>query len=148
MTAERELGSGSARLRLTPLLPIEAMYLLGQTSLGRVVCTTPGSQSRTIGFHAIVHSELIILTLLTPELESALEDEQPIAYQVDSVNDTTQAGWHTTVTGLARFIVEPVLRRHYRLTMHGFVAGPGSRVLRLRPQGVEGHRFQEMRAAS
>lgn len=147
MTAE-PLADGSARLQLTPLLPTEAMYLLGQTSLGRVICGKPGSQTRTVGFHAIVHSELIILTLLTPELESALEDERPISYQADSVNDATQAGWNTTVTGPARFIVEPVLRRHYRLTLHGFVAGPGSRVLRLRPQGVEGHRFQQLRAAS
>lgn len=124
------------------------MYLLGQTSLGRVLCGAPGSQTRTVGFHAIVHSELIILTLLTPELESALEDERPIAYQADSINDANQAGWHTTVTGSARIIVDPTLRRHYRLTLHGFVAGPGSRVLRLRPQGIEGHHFQQLCATS
>lgn len=147
MTGGRGSG-GSARLRLTPLLATEAMYLLGQSSLGRVVCATPHSQTRTVGFHAVVHSELIILTLLTPELETAMEDERPIAYQVDSVDDATQAGWQTIVTGPARFIVDPALRRHYRLTLHGFVAGPGSRVLRLRPQGIEGHRFQQLRAAS
>ena len=146
MTADRR-PDATTRLVLSPLLPAEALHLLGQTSLGLVVCATATADTRTVGFHAIIHGELIILTLLTPELEAALEGSRPIVYQSDSIDDGNRSGGQATVTGRARFIIDSALRRHYRLTLHGFVAGPGSRVLRLRPQSIDGHRFQRLHAA-
>lgn len=94
-----------ALLRLTPLLGIEALYLLSQTSRGLVVCTTAGTQTRTPGFHAVLPGELIILTPITTELESTLRDGRLLTYQAESVDELT--GWHATFTGPARIMAGP-----------------------------------------
>jgi|GEM_PF-2898631 len=141
-------GPDETPLRLTPLLRIEALYLLSQTSLGLVVCTTMGAQTRTLGFHAVLPGELIILTPVTPELEATLRDGRLLSYRAESVDEPTRSGWHATFTGPARIIAGPPPRRQHRTAASHFEAGLGTRMVRLRPQSIEGHRFQRLNAAS
>lgn len=136
-----------ARSRLTPLLRIEALYLLSQISLGLVVCTTAGTQTRTPGFHAVLPDELIILAPITAELESTLRDDRLLTYQAESIDELTQTGWRAAFTGRARIVGGPLPRRH-RVAVSHFEAGLGTRMLRLRLRDIEGYRLQRLNAAS
>ena len=138
---------GSAQVRLAPLTRPETLYRLGEISIGFVVCAADGMTTRRPAFHAVERGAVVILTLMTPELEQQLEAEQPITYLAESVNEVTLAGWYASLTGLAEVIVDPVLRMHYQRALPGFESGHGARVLRLRPRSVDGHRFQRITAA-
>lgn len=133
-----------AQIRLAPLLRAEALYLLGDTSIGFVVCAKEGMTARQAGFHAVERGELVILTVMTAELETMLEDGQPITYLAESTDDTTGKGWYATFTGPAEVIVDPAQRHRYQQLVPGFDTGNGARVLRLRPQLVDGDRFQRL----
>jgi len=137
-----------ALLRLTPLPRVEALHLLSQTVLGLVVCTVDGTRTRTLGFHAVLPGELIILTPITAELESVLRDNGPLTYQAESVDELAGTGWHATFTGPARIVAGPPLRRRHRRAVSDFEAGLGTRMLRLRPQHIWGHRFERLEDAS
>lgn len=146
MNADREPDE-PALLRLTPLLRVEALYLLSQTVLGLVVCTVAGARTRTPGFHAVLPGELIILTPVTAELESTLQGDRPLTYQAESVDELTRTGWHATFTGPARIVAGPPLRPRHPTALSHLEAGLGTRMLRLRPQDVEGHRFERLDGA-
>lgn len=144
MTADH--GSNEpAVLRRTPLLRIEALYLVSQTGLGLVVCTTAGTQSRTPGFHAVLPGELVILTPVTTELECTLRGDRLLTYQAESIDELTQTGWYATFTGPARIVTGPLPRRH-RTGLSHFEAGLGTRMLRLRLRDIEGYRLQRRNA--
>ena len=140
-------GRDFAHVHLAPLLRAEALYLLGEISVGLVVCAQDGMTTRRPGIHAVERGVVVILTLMTPELEASLDSELPVTYAAESVDETTGKGWHATVTGPAEVIVDPVLRTHYQQTLPGFEPGHGTRVLRMRPESVDGHRFQRRSAA-
>jgi hypothetical protein len=137
-----------ALLRLTPLLRVEALYLLSQTGLGLVVCTVAGMRTRTPGFHAVLPGELVILTPITTALESTLRDDRPLTYQAESVDELTGTGWHATFSGPARIVAGPPLRRQHTTAVSHLQAGLGTRMLRLRPQDIKGHRFERLDGAS
>lgn len=140
------MGEDFAQIRLAPLLRAEALYLLGDISIGFVVCARGGMTARQAGFHAVERGELVILTAMTAELEAQTERGLPVTYLAESVDDTTLRGWSATFTGPADVIGDPLLRRHYQRIVPGFEAGTGTRVLRLRPHLIDGHRFQRLAA--
>jgi uncharacterized protein len=139
--------TGSAQVHLAPLLRAEVLYLLGETSVGFVMCAQGGMTTRRPGFHAAERGAIVILTLMSPELESMLENGLPVTYATESVNETTSAGWHATVTGPADVIVDPALHAHYQRVLPSFEPCHGTRVLRLRPHLVTGNRFHRLTAA-
>ncbi|WP_194910550.1 hypothetical protein [Catenulispora rubra] len=141
------MSKGFAQIRLAPLLRVEALYLLGDTSIGFVICAKEEMTVRRPNFHAVERGELVILTVMAAELEAALDDGLPITYQAESVDDSTQKGWYASITGPAEILVDPGQRAHYQNTLPGFEAGDGSRVLRLRPDVVGEHRIQRVSAA-
>lgn len=141
------MSKGFAQILLAPLLRAEALYLLGDISIGFVICAKEGMTVRRPGFHAVERGELVILTIMTAEVEAALDDGLPITYLAESVDASTLKGWYATVTGPAEVVVDPALRAHYQNTLPGFQADDGSKVLRLRPDVVGGHRIQRMSAA-
>lgn len=120
---------------------------MSQTSLGLVVCTMAGTQTRTPGFHTVLPGELIILTPITTELEATLRDNRSLTYQAESIDELSQTGWRATFTGPARIVAGPLSRRHRTAASH-FEAGLGTHMLRLRPRDIEGHRFHRLNAAS
>jgi uncharacterized protein len=137
---------GSAQVPLAPLLRAEALYLLGDISVGFVVCAQNGMTTRRPGIHAAERGAVVILTLMSPELDRTVENRLPVTYTAEGLNETTGAGWHAIVTGPAEVIVDPVLRAHYQQILPGFEPGHGTRLLRLRPHLVSGHRFQRLSA--
>lgn len=135
-------------LRRTPLPRVEALHLLSQTVLGLVVYTVDGTRTHTLGFHAVLPSELIILTPIATELESALRDGGPLTYQAESVDELTGTGWHAAFTGPARIVAGSPPRRRHRTAASDFEAGLGTWMLRLRPQDINGHRVEPLDDAS
>ncbi|NUP46836.1 MAG: pyridoxamine 5'-phosphate oxidase family protein [Catenulispora sp.] len=136
-----------AQIHLAPLLRVEAMYLLGDTGVGFVICAKEGMTTRRPGIHAVERGAVVILALMTAELEKQLDDELPVTYLVEAVDEATGAGWSVSVTGPVEIVVDPVLRAHYRRTLPGFESDRGVRVLRLIPRLVDGHRFHRISAA-
>ena len=140
------MGEDFAQIRLAPLLRVEALYLLGDISIGVVIGAKEGMTTRRPGIHAVERGAVVILTLMTPELETALEDGHAITYAAESIDDATGAGWRASVSGPAEIVVDPVLRARYRRIL-GFELVHGVHILRLQPKMVEGHRFQRLSAA-
>jgi hypothetical protein len=141
------MGEDFAQIRLAPLLRVEALYLLGDISIGFVVCAKEEVTTRRPGIHAVERGAVVILTFMTPELEAALESEQSITYVAESIDDVTGAGWRAAVAGPAEVVADPVLRAHFQQVVPGFESGHGIRMVCLRPQSVDGHRFQRLSAA-
>jgi hypothetical protein len=137
----------SAQIRLAPLLRAEALYLLGDIAVGSVVVAKDGRTTHQAGFHAVDRGELVILTVMTAELEALLDNRMPITYLAEFLDDTTGKGWYATFTGPAGVIADPALQEHYHRVVPGFQAGPGTRVIVLSPQLVDGHRFQRLAAS-
>src|SRR6185312_1383617 len=74
------MGEDFAQIRLAPLLRVEALYLLGDISIGVVIGAKEGMTTRRPGIHAVERGAVVILTLMTPELETALDDGHAITY--------------------------------------------------------------------
>ena len=81
-------------------------------------------------------------------MESTLRDGRLLTYQAESVDELTRTGWHATFTGPARIMAGPPLRRQHRTAVSHFEAGLGTRMLRLRPRDIKGHRFERLDSAS
>jgi hypothetical protein len=139
--------SDFAQVHLAPLLRAEALYLLGEVSIGFIVSAEDGMTTHHPGIHAVERGAVVILTFMTLELREALENGHPVTYVAESVDRATGAGWHATVTGAAEAVVEPALRAHYQEILPGFEPGDGTHLIRLRPRLIDGHRFQRLSAA-
>ena len=139
-------SDGSAQVHLAPLIRSEALYLLGGTAGGFVVYGRDAATVRLPAFHSIDRGDIVILTVMTAELETLLEAGQPLTYLAEAVDATTLAGWYATVTGPADIVVDPHQRDHYRRVLPGFEPTQGTRVIRLNPDVVGGHRFQRLTA--
>src|SRR5215217_2525210 len=92
--------------RLRELNEHECRELIGSRSVGRVAFVdTTGPAVLPVNF--VVADDAVVFRT-SPHNEMARHlDGQPVAFEVDHVDDFTQSGWSVLVRGTGRFVESP-----------------------------------------
>jgi nitroimidazol reductase NimA-like FMN-containing flavoprotein (pyridoxamine 5'-phosphate oxidase superfamily) len=96
---------GWASGKLVDLSPDECGRLLGERSVGRVAWTGPAGPTVLPVNHVVVEGEIWFRT--TAYSSFAVEvDDQPVAFEVDEVDDFTRSGWSVLARGTAHVVFD------------------------------------------
>jgi hypothetical protein len=131
-----------AELHMEPLTRAEALALLGRTNLGFVVCHPEGRTERRPAFHVLDGEDVVVLTILTPELRRSIEDGEPMTYEAEDLGRGGPGGWYATVTGTAGIVTAEAEASRHRVARPALRPGRGTHLVRMRPELVAGHRFE------
>lgn len=139
------------RRTLRELSRDEALRLLAEAPMGRVVFTQRALPAIRPVNHAFVDGHLIIRTNLGSALASAAIDETDIAggadggtvvaYEADAIDAASRTGWSVVVTGLARLVLDPADKSRYEALLQPWIDNAADCVLRIHPDIVTGFRL-------
>jgi hypothetical protein len=119
----------------------ECMRLVGSVPLGRIVYTRQALPAVELVNFALDDGDIVIRTDAGGKLAAATRGAV-VAFEADSVDLATHAGWSVTIVGQARAVTDGVEIR--RLEQTGLVPwAPGARdhFIRLSPTIVNGRRL-------
>lgn len=128
----------------------EALRLLAEAPMGRVVFTQRALPAIRPVNHAFVDGHLIIRTNLGSALASAAVDEAGtaggdagtvVAYEADAIDAGTRTGWSVVVTGMARLVQDPAEKNRYEALLQPWIDNAANCVLRIHPDIVTGFRL-------
>ena len=123
------------------LAPDECLRLLGQVPLGRIVYTRQALPAVELVNFALDDRDIVIRTDSSGKLAAATRGAV-VAFEADSVDITTHAGWSVTIVGYSRAVTDSADIRH--LEQVGLVTwAPGKRdhFIRISPTFVNGRRI-------
>ncbi|MEU5999008.1 pyridoxamine 5'-phosphate oxidase family protein [Streptomyces sp. NPDC047197] len=130
---------------LTPLSRADALRLLGDVSLGRIVFTHQALPAVRPVNHCLDGDDVIVSlhdgTTLTSLTAPADGPGLVVAYEADVIDPETHLGWSVVVTGYARLVTHADQLDHYRSVLRPWVAGAMQHALRIQPDIVTGFRL-------
>jgi nitroimidazol reductase NimA-like FMN-containing flavoprotein (pyridoxamine 5'-phosphate oxidase superfamily) len=119
----------------------ECLRLVGQVPLGRIAYTRQALPAVELVNFAVDGGDIIIRTDSSGKLAAATRGAV-VAFEADSVDTATHAGWSVTIVGYSRAVTDSADIRH--LEQSGLVPwAPGERdhFLRISPEIVNGRRI-------
>ena len=119
----------------------ECLRLVGQVPLGRIVYTRQAMPAVELVNFALDGGDIIIRTDSSGKLAAATRGAV-VAFEADSVDAVTHAGWSVTIVGYSRAVTDGADIRH--LEQSGLVPwAPGKRdhFIRISPEIVNGRRI-------
>lgn len=120
----------------------EALRLLAETRMGRVVFTQRALPAIRPVNHAFVDGHLIIRTNLGSALASVVGDPGTVvAYEADAIDADTRTGWSVVVTGMARLVPDSAEKSRYEGLVEPWIDNSADCVLRIHPDIVNGYRL-------
>ncbi|MFI6547218.1 pyridoxamine 5'-phosphate oxidase family protein [Streptomyces prunicolor] len=125
-----------AALRMVEVSGTEALWLLEDSTLGRLVYTQREVTAIRPGHHTWEYGRLVVRT---PAPAAAVPFD--VTYHVDEIREATGTGWSVTVAGAVDVITDPDEAAPYRRTLSGWTHGPHDSLLRLHPRTVSGFRL-------
>lgn len=125
-----------ASLRMAEVSGAEALWLLEDSSMGRLVYAQRDVTIVRPGRHAWEYGRLVVRT---PAPAAAVP--MTATYHVDEIRAVAGTGWSVTVTGPVDMITDPDEAAYYRRTLVGWSHGPHDTLLRLHPKTVSGFRL-------
>lgn len=132
-------------LRSVELDSEEALRLLGEVSLGRVVFTRHALPTIRPVNHVLDRGAIVIRThdgaALTSRAQEADDRRVVVAYEADCIDPETHIGWSVVVTGYALQVTEPADLDRYRTMLTPWVHGAMDHAIRIRPDLVTGLRL-------
>ncbi|GJF03488.1 hypothetical protein PSD17_24480 [Pseudonocardia sp. D17] len=135
-TVRREPARG---LRLVELARVEALALLGEVSLGRVVFTDRALPAVRLVNHVVDRETVIIRTHLGSALLSTAGEV--VAYEADAFDLQTHEGWSVVVTGTARIVRDEKDIARYEQLLRPWVDQHMEYVIGIRAAIVTGYRI-------
>ena len=93
-----------------PLDRVEAMRLLASADYGRVVFTLDALPAIRLVNHLVDEGQIIIRTRLTTVISTVVRSADAgvvVAYEADSLDPQSRAGWSVVVTGRAHTVTDP-----------------------------------------
>jgi hypothetical protein len=117
------LGLAQPAVGAQRLDDVEAMRLLASIGYGRVVFTLKTLPAIRPVNHLVDEGQVIIRTRLTSSISTALRssDGVVVAYEADSLDPQTRAGWSVVVTGRAYTLTDPDQVLRYEQLLHPWV---------------------------
>ncbi|WP_166348646.1 pyridoxamine 5'-phosphate oxidase family protein [Phytoactinopolyspora limicola] len=130
--------------RLVPLGRAEALQLLSQSALGRVVFTIDALPAIRPVNHLIDGGDVVIRTHLGSAITSMLGSSQTgvvVAYEADDIDPDSHLGWSVVVTGLARPVEDGADVARYEQRLRPWITQHMDQVIRIVPDMVAGYRL-------
>jgi uncharacterized protein len=119
----------------------ECLRLMGQVPLGRIVYTRQALPAVELVNFALDHGDIIIRTDPGGKLAAATRGAV-VAFEMDSVDLVTHAGWSVTAVGYAQAVVDAEEIRHLgRLGLVPWASGKREYFIRIFPTFVDGRRL-------
>jgi nitroimidazol reductase NimA-like FMN-containing flavoprotein (pyridoxamine 5'-phosphate oxidase superfamily) len=119
----------------------ECLRLVGQVPLGRIVYTRQALPAVELVNFALADGDIVIRTDASGKLAAATRGAV-VAFEVDSFDTATQAGWSVTVVGYSRAVVDGAeIRRLEQLDLVPWVPGKRDHFIRIAPTIVTGRRL-------
>ncbi|WP_024804540.1 pyridoxamine 5'-phosphate oxidase family protein [Nocardia sp. BMG51109] len=118
------------------LPPDEALRRLGTVRFGRIVY----SRYALFTVHPVDHvvHDGVIIVHADPAVLVISGERQAVAYEADTIDHDTRAGWHVTVEGVAEEVTDV---GHYR-EVWGRAAEEDGRFLQIHPEVVTGAEYR------
>ncbi|MER7499360.1 pyridoxamine 5'-phosphate oxidase family protein [Nonomuraea pusilla] len=130
---------GTGPRRLEELTETEALRLLGEVPLGRVVFTRHALPAIRPVNHIVVDGHVVIRTTVGTVLSTEVSPAGAVvAFEADQLDMDTRLGWSVIVTGMARPVDDPEEADRYKDRLQPWVAGGMDQVIRIRPEIVTG----------
>ncbi|MFE4667949.1 pyridoxamine 5'-phosphate oxidase family protein [Streptomyces sp. NPDC056716] len=123
----------------------EALRLLGEVSLGRIVFTRHALPTVRPVNHVLDAGDIVIRThegaALTSHAQGADAPGVVVAYEADALDPDTHLGWSVVVTGYAQLVTDPAELARYHALIHPWIDQEMDQTVRIRPDLVTGVRL-------
>lgn len=123
----------------------ECMRLMGSVPVGRIVYTRQALPAVELVNFALVDGNIVIRTRAEGKLAAATRGAV-VAFEADSVDLGSQAGWSVTIVGQARAVTDGAdIRRLERTALPSWVTWEDDHFIRISPTIVNGRRVSGQR---
>ncbi|MFG2680006.1 pyridoxamine 5'-phosphate oxidase family protein [Streptomyces sp. NPDC048392] len=127
------------------LVGVEALRLLGNLSLGRIVFTRHALPTVRPVNHVLVDGDIVIRThgdaTLTRYTRQSGGEGVVVAYEADDIDTDTHLGWSVVVTGYARLVTDPQELARYRALLRPWGTQRMDHAVRIHPDLITGLRL-------
>jgi len=125
----------------------ECLRLVGQVPVGRIVYTRQALPAVELVNFALADGDIIIRTDSGGKLAAATRGAV-VAFEADSVDVASHAGWSVTIVGYSRAVTDSEeIRRLNRVELVPWVPGGRDHFIRISPSIVNGRRVSAQRIA-
>jgi nitroimidazol reductase NimA-like FMN-containing flavoprotein (pyridoxamine 5'-phosphate oxidase superfamily) len=119
----------------------ECLRLLGQVPVGRIVFTRQALPAVELVNFAMDGGDIVIRTDSGGKLAAATRGAV-VAFEADSVDTVTHAGWSVTVVGLSQAVIDGAeLSRLEQADLEPWAPGERDHFIRISPTIVDGQRI-------
>lgn len=132
--------------RLRELTPAESLRRLGSVPMGRLVFIMHALPTIRPVNHLLCGANVIIRCHTSSALLSAIG--QVVAFEADSIDADTQAGWSVTATGKAWLVDDDAQLDRYTALLRPWVDGDEPRFVRIHPEIITGYELIEQDTAA
>ncbi|KNB53226.1 pyridoxamine 5'-phosphate oxidase family protein [Streptomyces caatingaensis] len=119
----------------------EALALLGSVPIGRLVFSHQALPAVRPVNHVLLDDFVVIRAHHGAALLGPARDGAVVAYEADAFDVERRTGWSVVVTGAARIVTDPRLRRRYRDAVEPWVGGGMTHVVSIGLDMVTGFRI-------
>jgi nitroimidazol reductase NimA-like FMN-containing flavoprotein (pyridoxamine 5'-phosphate oxidase superfamily) len=125
----------------------EAIRLLSEVSLGRIVFTQQALPAVRPVNHVVDDGDIVIRTHGSATLASMASPAGApgvvVAYEADAIDPETHLGWSVVATGYAQLVTDPDLLARYKRVLRPWVDQTMESAVRIRPDLVTGFRLTD-----
>ncbi len=125
----------------------ESIRIMGSVPVGRIVYTRRALPAVELVSFALDDGDIIIRTDSRGKLAAATRGAV-VAFEADSVDVATHAGWSVTIVGYSGAVTDSEeIRRLNRIELLPWALGKGDHYIRIPPSIVDGRRVSAQRLA-
>lgn len=133
--------------KLGPVTPDEALALLADVPLGRIVFTERAMPAIRPATHLVDNGVIIARSHDGSEVVPVRSGrETVVAYQADDIDVGSRLGWTIVATGPATQVRDPDEISRYAAVLPRWAEGAGEQLIRIDPGIVNGYRLIEPEA--
>jgi nitroimidazol reductase NimA-like FMN-containing flavoprotein (pyridoxamine 5'-phosphate oxidase superfamily) len=119
----------------------ECLQLMGQVPLGRIVYTRQALPAVELVNFAVDDGDIVIRTDSGGKLAAATRGAV-VAFEADSVDTATHAGWSVTIVGYSRAVTDSAdIRQLEEVDLDPWAPGKRDHFIRISPEIVNGRRI-------
>lgn len=138
--ADPEAVSTARQRRMVPLTRHECLQLLATRSVGRLGVIT-GSRPQIFPVNYRVYADGVAFRVGADGVLGGLSRPQPVAFQLDEVDEARQVGWSVLLQGSTRMVDDPVERERVLAVLQiPWAVGLRPRVIHVRADQLTGRR--------
>jgi nitroimidazol reductase NimA-like FMN-containing flavoprotein (pyridoxamine 5'-phosphate oxidase superfamily) len=128
--------------QVTELSGSECSELLRDHHFGRLAFLDQvGVMPMIIPVNYLVHNDMVVFRTDPGSKLTAAAHEEPVAFEVDGIDEASRTGWSVVVRGHAEQVEEPELSELRQSPLVAWAAGEKPHYVRIQPRLVTGRRI-------